>query len=184
METPMVSTIGHTRHSGRDNRKAGRIGAAIVASMVLAGCASQSAAPPAPPPASTPAPAAPAALSPELCAAAAEYQQAANAIVTLDAKAVGTDGVKKALQDLETAANNLSDAAQEQFGPQVAELESAVASLRGTIAGLSDQDSLSTNLGKIAASVSVVEQAARPIVDSVRGGCPSIPPVETPPTAS
>jgi hypothetical protein len=119
-----------------------------------------------------------------LCAAAVEYQQAANAIVTLDAKAVGTDGVKKALQDLETAANNLIVAAQDQFGPQVAELERALASLRGTIAGLTDQDSVSTNLGKIAASFSVVEQAAQPIVDSVRTGCPSIPPVETPPPAS
>jgi hypothetical protein len=157
----------------------GRIGAAVLAAVALAGCASESAAPPPPAPAT----AAPAPLSPELCAAAAEYQQAANAIVTLDGVAVGTDGVKKALQDLETAANNLAAAAQEQFGPQVAELESALASLRGTIAGLSDQNSLSTNLGKIAASVSVVEQAAKPIVDSVRTGCPSIPPVETPPTS-
>jgi hypothetical protein len=58
-----------------------------------------------------------------------------------------------------------------------------LASLRGTIAGLTDQDSLSTNLGKIAASVGVVEQAAQPIVESVRTGCPSVPQVEAPPTA-
>ena len=132
---------------------------------------------------STQAPASAAPLSAELCSAAAEYQTAANAIVALDATQVGTDGVKKALQDLETAANNLQDAAQDQFGPEVAELEKAVASLRGTIAGLSDQESLSTNLGKIAASVAVVEQAAKPIMDSVRTGCPSIPPAETPPTS-
>ena len=75
------------------------------------------------------------------------------------------------------------DAAQDQFGPQVAELETAIASLRGTIAGLSYQDSLSTNLCKIAASVGGVEQAAKPIVDSVRAGCPSVPPVETPPAS-
>jgi hypothetical protein len=55
--------------------------------------------------------------------------------------------------------------------------------LKGTIAGLTDQDSLSANLGKIAASVGVVEQAAKPIVDSVRTGCPSVPPVETPPAS-
>ena len=106
-----------------------------------------------------------------------------NAIVTLDASQVGSDGVKKALQDLETAAKNLGAAAQDQFGPQVTELERAIASLRGTIAGLSDQDSLSTNLGKIAASVGVVEQAAKPIVDSVRSGCPSVPGVELPPAS-
>ena len=41
------------------------------------------------------------------------------------------------------------------------ELERAIASLRGTVAGLTDQDSLSTNLGKITASVSAVEQAAK-----------------------
>jgi hypothetical protein len=43
---------------------------------------------------------------------------------------------------------------------------------------------VSTNLGKIAASVSVVEQAAQPIVESVRTGCPSVPSVEAPPPAS
>ena len=177
-------TPAPARPTRRTGMRVGRIGAALMASVALAGCASESAAPPPPPPAATPAPVTPAALSPELCAAAAEYQQAANAIVTINATAVGTDGVKKALQDLETAANNLSAAAQEQFGPQVAELESAIASLRGTIAGLTDQDSLSANLGKIAASVSIVEQAAQPIVESVRTGCPSIPPVETPPPAS
>ena len=101
----------------------------------------------------------------------------------LDASQVGTDGVKKALQDLETAAKNLGAAAQQQFGPQVADLERAIASLRGTIAGLSDQDSLSTNLGKIAASVGAVEQAAKPIMDSVRSGCPSVPQAEMPPAS-
>ena len=75
---------------------------------------------------------------------------------------------------------DVSRAAQDQFGPQGAELERAVASLKGTIAGLTDQDSLSTNLGKIAASVGAVEQAARPIVDSVRTGCPAVPPAELP----
>ena len=57
-------------------------------------------------------------------------------------------------------------------------------SLRDTIAGLSDQDSLSTNLGKIAASVGVVEQAGQPIVESVRTGCPSVPPAEAPPSVT
>ena len=74
-------------------------------------------------------------------------------------------------------------AAREQFGPQVAELDDAVASLRGTIAGLNSQDSASADLGKIAASVGVVEQAAKPIVDSVRTGCPAVPRVETPPAS-
>jgi hypothetical protein len=121
--------------------------------------------------------------SAELCSAATEFQTAANAIVTLDATQVGSDGVKKALQNLQNAATELRSAAQEQFGPQGAELERAVGALRGTIAGLTDQDSLSANLGKIAASVGVVEQAAKPIVDSVRTGCPSVPSVETPPAS-
>jgi hypothetical protein len=162
-----------------------RFVAATIGCLALAACAGQSAT--APPPQSTVSTQAPTAaaapLSPELCAAAAQYQDAANAIVNLDATQVGTDGVKKALQDLETAAKNLAAAAQEQFGPQVAELNTAVASLRATIAGLTDQDSLSTNLGKIAASVGVVEQAAKPIMDSLEKGCPSVPPAVTPPTS-
>jgi hypothetical protein len=179
----MVGSIGITQRRRRNGTKAGWIGAAVLGCLVFAGCAGQSAAPPPPPPVATPTPSAPATFSSELCAAAAEYQQAANAIVNLDATKVGTEGVKKALQDLETASNNLIAAAQEQFGPQVEDLEQAIASLRGTIAGLSSQDSLSTNLGKIAASVSVVEQAAQPIVESVRTGCPSVPSVELPPPA-
>jgi hypothetical protein len=183
----MPSTVGITeaeRFCRESAPRAPRVVVAALACFVLAGCTSQSSPPPPPPP-----PPAPIVVptsttySAELCSAATEFQTAANAIVTLDATAVGVDGVRKALQDLETAARNLKDAAQEQFGPQGAELERAVASLRGTIAGLSDQDSLSTNLGKIAASVGGVEQAAKPIVDSVRTGCPSVPPVETPLTS-
>ena len=44
------------------------------------------------------------------------------------------------------------------------------------LVGLSDQDSLSTSLGKIAASVGAVGQAAKPIVWTVSGrACPSVP---------
>jgi hypothetical protein len=175
-------TIAITERTYREPTRARRLVAAALGCLVLAGCASQSSAPPAPT-VSTPIPPTSATYSAELCSAAAEYQTAANALVQLDAKQVGADGVKAALQDLQTATSNLAAAAQDQFDPQVAELEKAVASLRGTIAGLSDQDSLSTNLGKIAASVGVVEQAAKPIVDSVRTGCPSVPPVETPPAS-
>ena len=178
----MPSTVGITERAWR-NATSARFVAAVLGCVVLAGCASQSATAP-PPPVSTPAaPTSAAPLSAELCSAAAEYQTAANALLTLNATQVGTDGVKKALQDLETAANNLATAAQEQFGPQVQELEKAIASLRGTIAGLSDQDSVSTNLGKIAASVGVVVQAAKPIMDSLRSGCPSVPAVELPPAS-
>jgi hypothetical protein len=42
---------------------------------------------------------------------------------------------------------------------------------------------VSTNLGKIAASVGVVVQAAKPIMDSLRSGCPSVPAVELPPAS-
>ena len=177
----MPSTVGITERACCRATPA-RFVAAALGCVVLAGCASQSATAP-PPAVSTPGPTSAAPLSAELCSAAAEYQTAANAIVTLDASQVGSDGVKKALQDLETAAKNLGAAAKEQFGPQVTELEKAIASLRGTIAGLSDQDSLSTNLGRIAASVGVVEQAAKPIVDSVRSGCPAVPGVELPPAS-
>jgi len=177
----MPSTVGITERACR-RATAARFVAAALGCVVLAGCASQSATAP-PPAVSTLAPTSAAPLSAELCSAAAEYQTAANAIVTLDASQVGTDGVKQALQNLETAAKNLGAAAKEQFGPQVTELEKAIASLRGTIAGLSDQDSVSTNLGKIAASVGVVEQAAKPIMDSVRSGCPSVPAVELPPAS-
>jgi len=121
----------------------------------------------------------------QLCSEAAEYQTSANAIATLDASTAGSAGVKTALQDLQTATNNLIAvaAAENQFGPQVSELEGASASLNAIIAGLGGQEDLSTNLGRITASVSAVEQAAKPIVDNVRPGCPSVPAAATPPTS-
>jgi PBP1b-binding outer membrane lipoprotein LpoB len=180
----MTITVSSHRASQSREHRAYWLVAVALGCLVLAGCASQSAtAPsPAPPPPTQTASAPPtsATYSAELCSAAAEYQTAANAIVHLDASQAGTDGVKAALQELEAAANKLIASAQEQFGPQIAELERAIASLKGTIAGLTDQDSVSTNLGKITASVSAVEQAAKPIVDSVRTGCASVPPAETP----
>jgi hypothetical protein len=175
----MPDPIGIAERTRRHRPPARRLLAAALGCLLLAGCASPSTPAPAPT-ASNPAPTTSATYSPQLCSAAADYQKAANAVVHLDANKVGTDGVKAALQDLQSAAQNLTTAAKEQFGPQVAELEKAIASLRATLAGLTDQDSLSTNLGKIAASVGAVEQAARPIVDSVRTGCPAVPPAELP----
>ncbi|NMH97921.1 hypothetical protein [Pseudonocardia acidicola] len=135
------------------------------------------------PTAAVPAPATSTAYSAALCSAAAQFQTAANAIVTLDATKVGTDGVKAALQNLQTAGRNLVAAAKDQFGPQVAGVEQSLASLQTTIAGLSDQPSLSAKLGALISSVSDVEQAAEPIVASVRTGCTGVPVVETPPAS-
>jgi hypothetical protein len=157
--------------------------ASLLGVAVLAGCSAPPSAPPStppPPPAATTSPAA-STYSPELCAAAAQFQTAANAIVQLDATKVGSEGVKAALQNLADAGRALLAAAKGQFGPQVPALEQALASLQGTIAGISDQASLSAKLGALAASVAEVEAAAKPIIDSVRMGCTGIPPVETPP---
>ena len=87
------------------------------------GVRGQSSAPTTSQPASTAAPTTSAAPSADVCSAATEFQEAANALVDLDATQVGTDGVKQALQDLETAGSELAAAAEEQFAPQVAELE-------------------------------------------------------------
>jgi hypothetical protein len=100
--------------------------------------------------------------------------------VDLDASKVGTEGVKTALQNLGSAGRNLAADAKEQFAPDVASLNQAIDTLQVTTSGLSDQNSLSAKLGALTASVSGVEQAAKPIMDSVRTGCTSVPPVETP----
>jgi hypothetical protein len=173
----MPSTERGTEPDCRDRDQLMGFIPAVLACLVLMGCASNST-PTTSPPASPK-------YSVQLCTEAAAYQMAANAIVTLDANAAGVDGAKKALLDLQTAANNLVAvaAAENQFPPQVAELEKASTSLNATISGLTSQDSLSANIGKITASVSAVEQAARPIVDGVRPGCPSVPTAATPPTS-
>jgi hypothetical protein len=150
------------------------ITAALVC-LILSGCADSA----------TSAPSTTPTYSVQLCEAAASYQTAANAIITLDAGEVGIEGVKKAMLDLQTGTNNLIAVAgsQNQFGAQLGELQAASAALNTTIAGLNDQDSLSSDIGKIVASVSAVEQAAKPIVDSLRTGCPAVPPAAIPPTS-
>jgi hypothetical protein len=121
----------------------------------------------------------------QLCAEAAEYQTAANAIAPLDVSTAGIDGVKPALLDLQTATDNLIAvaSAENQFGPQVAELEAASASLDTTVAGLGGQNGAPADIGAVTASVSAVEQAAQPMMDSLRAGCPSVPPAAIPPTS-
>jgi hypothetical protein len=158
-----------------------QVAVAVFGFAAIAGCGGGGTS--APPAAVTPAPSTAPTSSAALCSAAAEFQTAANAIVHLDATKVGTEGVKTALQNLQTAGRNLATAAKDQFGPQVNALEQSLASLQTTIAGLSDQASLSAKLGAVTASVSGVEQAAKPIMDSVRTGCTSVPPVETPPAS-
>jgi hypothetical protein len=115
-----------------------------------------------------------------LCAAATDFQTAANELVDLNAVAVGVDGVKAALENLRTAATDLANAAKAEFAPQVDALGQAVDSLRTTIGGLQDQAGLSAKLGAIATSVSGVERAAAPIVESARARCPSVPPAVLP----
>ena len=97
----MPDPIGIAERTRRHRPRARRLLAAALGCLLLAGCASQPAPAPAPT-ASSPAPTTPATHPPQLCSAAADYQKAANAVVHLDANKVGTDGVKAALQDLQT----------------------------------------------------------------------------------
>jgi len=161
--------------------------AGLLGLVTLAGCsASPSVAPasaPPPPPVTTAAAPTSTGYSPQLCGAAAEFQTAANAILQLDATKVGTEGVKAALQNLAVAGQNLSTAAAAQFGPQVDALKQALASLQTTISGIQDQTSLSAKLGVLAGSVAQVQAAAKPILDSVRSGCPAVPSASTAPSS-
>ncbi len=88
---------------------------------------------------------------------------------------MGVDGVKAALENLQSAGRDLASAAGAQFGPDVDNLTTALGSLQGTLASLNDQTSLSTKLGALAASVGAVEAAAAPILNSARAGCPATP---------
>ena len=153
----------------------------------ISACSSGTSSPPATTPTAAPAssavPTSAAPTSAALCSAAADFRSATDAIGNLDANQVGVDGVRAALQNLETAGRNLVTAAGAQFRPDVENLTTALGSLQNTITSLSDQNSLSSKLGALAASVSEVEVAAAPIVESVQAGCPSVPSTgSTPPS--
>lgn len=127
------------------------------------------------PPAASPTASSAAPTSAALCSAATQFRAAAAAIGNVDATKVGVDGVKAALQNLQSAGRDLATAAGAQFGPDVDNLTTALGSLQGTLASLTDQTSLSTKLGALTASVGAVEQAAAPILNSARAGCPATP---------
>jgi hypothetical protein len=164
----------------------------IVGLTGIAGCSSGASGPPAAPPPPVTSAAAPPVATPSatssvvvqpsaaLCSAATEFRVAANNISSLDANAVGVEGVKAALQKLETTGKDLAAAAKAEFGPEVDDLATALGSLQSTITSLSDQASLSAKLGALTTSVSAVEQAAAPIMDSAEGDCPSVPPAVLP----
>jgi hypothetical protein len=175
-----------TKPTRRRRTWVSRFVVAALGCLVFPGCAGQSSnSPAATPTASGPASTASATYSVQLCSEAAEYQMAANTMATIDATTAGSDAVEKAVLDLQTATDNLIAvaAAENQFGPQLAELEKASTSLDATIEGLPSQDNVPTNLGEITPSVTAVEQAAKPIINSLQSGCPSVPPAVTPPTS-
>jgi hypothetical protein len=149
--------------------------AATFGLTAITGCSSG-----APPATSPPAASSAAPISAALCSAAVDFQTAANNLSNLDATKVGVDGVKAALQKLQTAGNNLAIAAKAQFGPDVGKLTTALRSLQNTVTSLIDQTSLSSKLGALTTSVSAVEQAAAPIMNAARAGCPSVPPTVLP----
>jgi hypothetical protein len=155
-----------------------RLGAAVILGLTaIVGCsggASGASTPPATASATTPPTASSAApTSAALCSAAGQFRAATAAIGAVDATKVGVEGVKAALQNLQSAGRDLVSAAGAQFGPDVDNLTTALGSLQDTLASLTDQTSLSTKFGALAASVGAVEQAAAPILNSARAGCPA-----------
>jgi hypothetical protein len=131
----------------------------------IVACSSGTSSPPATTPtaASSAVPTSAAPTSAALCSAAADFRTATDATGNLDANQVGVDGVKAALPNLETAGRNLATAAEAQFRTDVENLTTALGSLQNTITSLSDQNSLSSKLGALAASVSEVGVAAAPL---------------------
>ena len=108
-----------------------------------------------------------------LCSAAAEFNAAVAAIGNIDAAKVGIDGVKAALQNLQSAGRDLAGAAQAQFDEGTADHSARITAGHPRL--VTDQTSLSTKLGALAASVAAVQQAATPILNSARAGCPPTP---------
>jgi hypothetical protein len=143
----------------------------ITATLLAIGGAGCSGAAPAAPPA--PLPPTTASTSAELCTAVSDFHTAPNQLTQVDAVPVGLDGVKAALQNLDGAGSEVADAAASEHGPQVDELHLAVTAQCTTIEGLQNQVDLSSKLGAIATSVSGVEKAAAPIVNSAKAGCPA-----------
>ena len=174
------AVVNAAHHSRRSPPVVVLLAAAGIGLTGISACSDGTSSPPATTPtaataASSAVPTSAAPTSAALCSAAADFRSATGAIGNLDANQVGVDGVRAALQNLETAGRNLVTAAGAQFRPDVENLTTALGSLQDTITSLSDQNSLSSTLGALAASVSEVEVAAAPIVESVQAGCPSDP---------
>ena len=117
-----------------------------------------------------------------LCTAAGEFQVTVATLSSLRGAGADAAAVKAALENVGTSGASLADAAQNQYPAQVADLRQATASLKSTVTGLTDQGSLSSNLGAVMSSLASVGVAAGGILSPIKHSCPA--PSSMPPAPS
>ena len=119
-----------------------------------------------------------------LCTAAGQFQGALTNLSSLRGAGADAAAVKAALQHVSTTGGNLADAAQNQYPAQAADLRQAADSLKSTVTGLTDQSSLSANLGTVMSSLASVGLAAGGLLSPIKHSCPAPSPAPSAPSAA
>ncbi|HEY2766345.1 MAG TPA: hypothetical protein VGJ13_20390, partial [Pseudonocardiaceae bacterium] len=117
-----------------------------------------------------------------LCTASGQFQAAVANLSSLRGAGGDAAAVKTAVQDVANTGGNLANAAQNQYPAQVADLRQAAASLKSAVTGLTDQGSLSSNLGAVMSSLASVGVAAGGVLSPIKHSCPA--PSSAPPAPS
>lgn len=125
-------------------------------------------------PAASSAPGSPPPADAALCTAAGKFQAAVVNLASLRGTGADAAAVKAALQNVDTTGADLANAAQNQYPAQVADLRQATASLKSTVTGLTDQGSLSSNLGTVMSSLTSVGVAAGGVLSPIKHSCPAM----------
>lgn len=108
----------------------------------------------------------------EFCANYQALQTSLANLTKLNIVAVGTDGLKAALDDITSKTNALAASAQQQFSPQVDGLKNAVGQLRATFDNL-PSGGISSNLTTIGTRIAAIGTAGQALASAVGNACPS-----------
>lgn len=145
-------------------------GALAFVMLAGAGCSSSSKSSSSP----SPTPAAPTATTQGTAQFCSDYdalKESLQKLASLNVVAVGTDGLKTAVDDVKQKASALSDSAG-VFKPQVTALNTAIDNLRTTVQGLSG-GGLASSLPKLGQQIAAVGTAGQQLGSAVKSACPT-----------
>ena len=145
---------------------------AVAACLALtAGCTSSSSSKSTNPATTAPTTSATTSNSKAVCADYDALKQSLSNLTHINVLTAGRDGINAALSDVTSKLATLKGSAQQQFAPQIDQLDTAVTQLRNTVSNLSSGN-LAGSVKTIATQLAAIGTAGRNLGSAVASTCP------------